>query len=212
MTVKGLLVMDVDSTLIQEEVIDLLGEKAGHKEVIADITARAMAGQLQFEEALAERVKLLEGLPISIWDDIREEIHYTEGAKELVAELKKRGYKIGLVSGGFHEIVDRLAEELNLDYVCANRMEVMDQKLTGRTSGPIVTKDTKVACLKQWASENNLELNQTIAMGDGANDIPMILTAGIGVAFCAKASHPEIMHKITEPNLYHLMAIIDKLS
>ncbi|HGA1494747.1 TPA: phosphoserine phosphatase SerB, partial [Streptococcus suis] len=182
----GLLVMDVDSTLILEEGIDLLGEEAGVGEQVAAITERAMRGELDFEEALRERVSLLKGLPISVFDKIMEKIHFTPGAVELVKELKARGYKVAVVSGGFHETVDRLAAELELDYVRANRLEVVDEKLTGQVLGEIVTKETKKACLEAWAAENGLDLSQTIAMGDGANDLPMIQTAGIGVAFCAK--------------------------
>lgn len=208
--VKGLLVMDVDSTLIQEEVIDLLGEEAGFGQEIAVITERAMNGQLDFEQALAERVALLKGLPVSIFDQVMEKIHFHEGAKALVDELHARGYKVGVVSGGFHETVDRLASQLGLDYAKANRLEVADGVLTGRTVGDIVTKETKVAKLKEWAVENGLDLSQTIAMGDGANDLPMIQTAGLGVAFCAKpVVREQAPHQINEPNLYKLIELLD---
>lgn len=208
--VKGLLVMDVDSTLIQEEVIDLLGEEAGFGQEIAAITERAMNGQLDFEAALAERVALLKGLPVSIFDQVMENIHFHEGAKALVDELHARGYKVGVVSGGFHETVDRLASQLGLDYAKANRLEVADGVLTGRTVGDIVTKETKVAKLKEWAAENGLDISQTIAMGDGANDLPMIQTAGLGVAFCAKpVVREQAPHQINEPNLYKLMELLD---
>ncbi|HFI0403820.1 TPA: phosphoserine phosphatase SerB [Streptococcus suis] len=207
----GLLVMDVDSTLILEEVIDLLGEEAGVGEHVAAITERAMRGELDFEEALRERVALLKGLPISVFDNIMEKIHLTPGAVELVKELKARGYKIAIVSGGFHETVDRLAAELELDYVRANRLEVVDEKLTGQVLGEIVTKETKKACLEAWAAENGLELSRTIAMGDGANDLPMIQTAGIGVAFCAKPIvREQAPFQINEKNLYKLIEILDR--
>lgn len=210
MTVKGLLVMDVDATLIREEVIDLLGERAGQGEQVAAITEQAMDGQLDFAQALAARVKLLAGLPTTIFDEIAQQVHLTAGAQELVQELHRRGYKIGVVSGGFHEIVDRLVDQLGLDYACANRLETENGQLTGRTLGPIVTKETKVACLKAWAEENQLAISQTIAMGDGANDLPMILTAGLGVAFCAKPSvRAQAPHQITEPNLYRLLDFLD---
>ena len=184
--VKGLLVMDVDSTLIMEEGIDLLGEEAGVGAQVAAITERAMRGELDFEVSLRERVALLKGLPEDIFDRIAERIHFTPGAEDLVKELHKRGYKVGLVSGGFHETVDRLAEQLGIDYVKANRLEIQQGFLTGQVLGEIVTKDTKLAMLKAWAAENKLELNRTIAMGDGANDLPMIQTAGMGIAFMAK--------------------------
>ncbi|HFI0105800.1 TPA: phosphoserine phosphatase SerB [Streptococcus suis] len=207
----GLLVMDVDSTLILEEGIDLLGEEAGVGEQVAAITERAMRGELDFEEALRERVALLKGLPISVFDNIMEKIHFTPGAIELIKELKARGFKIAVVSGGFHETVDRLAAELDLDYVRANRLEVVNEILTGQVLGEIVTKETKKACLEVWAVENGLELSQTIAMGDGANDLPMIQTAGIGVAFCAKPIiREQAPFQINEKNLYKLIEILDR--
>ncbi|WP_445512972.1 phosphoserine phosphatase SerB [Streptococcus suis] len=206
----GLLVMDVDSTLILEEGIDLLGEEAGLGEQVAAITERAMRGELDFEEALRERVALLKGLPVSVFDRIIQKIHFTPGAAELVSELKTRGYKVAVVSGGFHETVDRLAAQLELDYVRANRLEVVDGVLTGQVLGEIVTKDTKKACLEEWATENGLSLSQTIAMGDGANDLPMIQRAGIGVAFCAKPIVQEqTPYQINEKNLYKLIEILD---
>lgn len=207
---KGLLVMDVDSTLIMEEGIDLLGEEAGVGEQVAAITERAMRGELDFEKALRERVALLKGLPVTVFDRIMEKIHFTPGAADLVTELKQRGYKVAVVSGGFHETVDRLAVQLELDYVRANRLEVENGFLTGRVLGDIVTKDTKKACLEAWAAENGLALSQTIAMGDGANDLPMIQRAGIGVAFCAKPIVQEqAPYQINEKNLYRLIEILD---
>ncbi|MGU7979432.1 phosphoserine phosphatase SerB [Streptococcus suis] len=206
----GLLVMDVDSTLILEEGIDLLGEEAGLGAQVAAITERAMRGELDFEEALRERVALLKGLPVSVFDRIIKKIHFTPGVVELVSELKMRGYKVAVVSGGFHETVDRLAAQLELDYVRANRLEVVDGVLTGQVLGEIVTKDTKKACLEEWAAENGLSLSQTIAMGDGANDLPMIQRAGIGVAFCAKPIVQEqAPYQINEKNLYKLIEILD---
>ena len=209
-TVKGLLVMDVDSTLIMEEGIDLLGEEAGVGAQVAAITERAMRGELDFEAALRERVALLKGLPEDIFTRIAERIHFTPGAEELVDELHKRGYKVGLVSGGFHETVDRLAEQLGIDYVKANRLEIQQGFLTGQVLGEIVTKDTKLAMLKAWAAENNLELNQTIAMGDGANDLPMIQAAGIGIAFMAKPIvREQAPYQIQECNLYRVIDLLD---
>ncbi|WP_317336133.1 phosphoserine phosphatase SerB [Streptococcus orisratti] len=208
--VKGLLVMDVDSTLVQEEVIDLLGEEAGVGAQVAEITERAMRGELDFKQALKERVATLKGLPESIFDQVYQRIHFNKGAKELVAELHARGYKVGLVSGGFHETVDRLAAEANVDYVMANHLETADGILTGRTYGDIVTKEVKVQKLRDWAAENNLELSQTIAMGDGANDLPMIQTAGIGIAFCAKPIvRQQAPYQINEPDLYKVIEILD---
>lgn len=209
-TVKGLLVMDVDSTLIMEEGIDLLGEEAGVGAKVAAITERAMRGELDFEAALRERVGLLKGLPEDIFARIAEKIHFTPGAEDLVKELHKRGYKVGLVSGGFHETVDRLAEQLGIDYVKANRLEIQQGFLTGQVLGEIVTKDTKLAMLKAWAAENKLELNQTIAMGDGANDLPMIQAAEIGIAFMAKPIvREQAPYQIQECNLYRVIDLLD---
>ena len=204
--VKGLLVMDVDSTLVQEEVIDLLGEEAGVGRGVAEITERAMRGELDFRQALNERVATLKGLPDSIFEKVYARIHFNKGAKELVDELHSRGFKVGLVSGGFHETVDRLAKEAGIDY------EVIDGFLTGKVYGEIVTKDVKVAKLKDWAAENGLKLSQTIAMGDGANDLPMIKTAGIGIAFCAKPIvRAQAPYQITEPDLYKVIEILDEV-
>lgn len=209
---KGLLVMDVDSTLVQEEVIDLLGDEAGVGQQVADITERAMRGELDFRQALEERVVTLEGLPESIFDKVYARIHFNKNAKELVAELHARGYKVGLVSGGFHETVDRLAAEAGIDYVKANHLEVVDGVLTGKTYGDIVTKEIKVQKLRDWAIENELVLSQTIAMGDGANDLPMIHEAGIGIAFCAKPIvRQQAPYQINEPDLYKVIEILDEV-
>ncbi|MGT2749654.1 phosphoserine phosphatase SerB [Streptococcus orisasini] len=210
--IKGLLVMDVDSTLVQEEVIDLLGEEAGVGEQVAAITERAMRGELDFKEALAERVATLKGLSENIFDKVYARIHFNKGAKELVAELHARGYKVGLVSGGFHETVDRLAAEANIDYVMANHLETADGVLTGRTYGDIVTKEVKVQKLRDWAAENGLTLAETVAMGDGANDLPMIHEAGIGIAFCAKPIvREQAPYQINEPDLYKVIEILDEV-
>ncbi|WP_024783050.1 phosphoserine phosphatase SerB [Streptococcus mutans] len=209
---KGLLVMDVDSTLVQEEVIDLLGDEAGVGKQVADITERAMRGELDFRQALEERVATLKGLPESIFDKVYARIHFNKNAKELVAELHARGYKVGLVSGGFHETVDRLAAEAGIDYVKANHLEVVDGVLTGKTYGDIVTKEIKVQKLRDWAVENELVLSQTIAMGDGANDLPMIHEAGIGIAFCAKPIvRQQAPYQINEPDLYKVIEILDEV-
>ncbi|MCB5018450.1 phosphoserine phosphatase SerB [Streptococcus mutans] len=209
---KGLLVMDVDSTLVQEEVIDLLGEEAGVGKQVADITERAMRGELDFRQALEERVATLKGLPESIFDKVYARIHFNKNAKELVAELHARGYKVGLVSGGFHETVDCLAAEAGIDYVKANHLEIKNGLLTGRTWGDIVTKEVKLQKLKDWAVENELVLSQTIAMGDGANDLPMIHEAGIGIAFCAKPIvRQQAPYQINEPDLYKVIEILDEV-
>ncbi|MGT2674757.1 phosphoserine phosphatase SerB [Streptococcus rupicaprae] len=210
---QGLLVMDVDSTLIQEEAIDILGELAGVGPQVAAITERAMQGELDFEEALKARVALLKGLPETVFDLVLTKLHFNEGAEKLVEELHARGYKVGLVSGGFHENVDPLAKKLGIDYVKANKLEVKDGQLTGQVEGDIVTKTTKLAMLMAWAKENNLELSQTIAMGDGANDLPMIENAGIGIAYNAKPMVKAIApYQIDTPDLYQVIEILDKVA
>lgn len=208
--VKGLLVMDVDSTLIEEEVIDLLGEHAGFGREIAQITEDAMNGQLDFKEALMKRVALLKGLPVSIFDKVYQDIHFQKGARELVENLHKYSFKVGLVSGGFHETVDRLAQELDIDYVMANRLEVMHGELTGRTIGDVVSKETKLNKLLDWAKENHLDLSQTVAVGDGANDLPMIKAAGVGIAFCAKdLVKREAPFQVNKTDLMEVFSILN---
>ena len=211
MTVKGLLVMDVDSTLIEEEVIDLLGEKAGLGEKISEITEAAMSGELDFKEALKERVALLSGLRTTIFDEIYKEIHLTNGATGLIETLHGRGWKVGVVSGGFHEIVDKLAVDLKLDYVFANRLAVQEGYLTGETYGTIVDKSFKLERLKQWAKENKLVLSEVVAVGDGANDIPMLNAAGLGIAFCAKpAVKAAVAYHIDKRNLLMVLELLEK--
>ena len=211
MTVKGLLVMDVDSTLIEEEVIDLLGEKAGLGEKISEITEAAMSGELDFKEALKERVALLSGLRTTIFDEIYKEIHLTNGATGLIETLHGRGWKVGVVSGGFHEIVDKLAVDLKLDYVFANRLAVQEGYLTGETYGTIVDKSFKLERLKQWAKENKLDLSEVVAVGDGANDIPMLNAAGLGIAFCAKpAVKAAVAYHIDKRNLLMFLELLEK--
>ncbi|RBP98426.1 phosphoserine phosphatase SerB [Bifidobacterium aemilianum] len=182
----GLLVIDVDSTLIEEEVIDQLGLAAGAGPQVAEITARAMAGELDFAGALEERVGLLKGLDQSVFERVHAGLHPSKGARELIASLHRHGWKVGVVSGGFHELVDMLAADLALDRCLANRLEVVDGRLTGRTLGPIISKESKLQALQAWAQAYGVGREQTVAMGDGANDIPMIQWAGLGVAFCAK--------------------------
>lgn len=211
MTVKGLLVMDVDSTLIEEEVIDLLGEKAGVGEKISEITEAAMRGEIDFKESLKERVALLSGLSTTIYDDVYKEIHLTKGATGLIETLHAKDWKVGLVSGGFHEIVDNIAKDLKIDYVFANRLTVENSHLTGKTHGTIVDKDFKVDRLKQWAKENKLNLSEVVAVGDGANDIPMLNAAGLGIAFCAKpAVKAAVAYHIDKRNLLMVLELLEK--
>ena len=153
---------------------------------------------------------LLKGLPKTIFKRVSKKIHFSKGAQELIEEMHQRGYKVGIVSGGFHEMADELATKLNVDYVKANRLEVKDGKLTGKVLGTIVTKEVKKAILRQWAEENNLTLAQTIAVGDGANDLPMILTAGIGIAFNAKPFvREQAPYQINQTDLYHVVKLLE---
>ena len=204
-----LIVMDIDSTLINEEVIDLLGEEAGVGEQVAAITERAMRGEIDFKQALEERVGLLAGLGQEVFDRTFERVTFTPGALELVQTAHARGWKVGVVSGGFHEVADRIVETARIDYCLANRLEVVDGKLTGKLAADIVTRERKLEALRSWAQELGLPLSQTVAMGDGANDIPMIQVAGTGIAFCAKPKTREAApFTIDERNLMLAMDII----
>ncbi len=183
---KRLIVLDVDSTLVQGEVIELLAEHAGCADRVAAITERAMAGELDFAAALRERVALLEGLPATVFDDVRERLELTPGARTLVRTLRRLGFVLAIVSGGFSQVTDDLAQRLGLDYARANTLEVVDGRLTGRLTGPIVDRAGKAAALEEFARLAGVPLNQTVAVGDGANDLDMLNRAGLGIAFNAK--------------------------
>lgn len=206
-----LIVMDVDSTLINEEVIDMLGEEAGVGEQVAAITERAMRGELDFRQALAERVGLLAGMDASILDRVYHRTSFTPGALDLVRTAHERGWKVGVVSGGFHELADRLVADAGIDHCLANTLEVVDGKLTGRLIGDPVTKETKLEALRRWAGEYGIGMDHTVAIGDGANDIPMIQAAGVGIAFCAKPkTRAAAPYAIDERDLMQVFAIIDQ--
>jgi phosphoserine phosphatase len=181
-----LVVMDVDSTLIKQEVIELLGAKAGVQSEIAKITESAMRGELDFEASLRARVALLKGLPETVLSDVQSEITLTPGARTLVRTLKKLGHHIALVSGGFEPVIAPLAAELGIDHMRANNLEIIDGKLTGALVGPVIDRAGKATALRDFAAEHNVDLEQTIAIGDGANDLDMIAIAGMGIAFNAK--------------------------
>ena len=209
--VTGLLVMDVDGTLIRQEGIDLLAQEAGVGEKVAEITAQAMNGKLDFAASLEARVALLKGLETSIFPKILEQIEVTPGAESLITELHQRGYKVGLVSGGFHEVIDTIARSLGIDLVRANRLQVSDGHLTGKVLGEIITPERKKESLLTWAKENHVPQSQTIAMGDGANDLPMIETAGIGIAFMAKPLVAErAPYRIEKRDLSLVLEILDQ--
>ncbi|NYH52554.1 MULTISPECIES: phosphoserine phosphatase SerB [Nocardiopsis] len=183
---KHLIVMDVDSTLIQGEVIELLAAHAGCADEVARVTEEAMRGELDFEESLRRRVSLLKGLDASAIGKVCEEIQLTPGARTLVRTLKRLGYEFGIVSGGFTQITDVLVERLGLDYAAANTLEVVDGKLTGELVGPIIDRKGKATTLERFAADAGVPLEQTVAVGDGANDLDMLQVAGLGVAFNAK--------------------------
>ena len=183
---QRLVVMDVDSTLVQGEVIELLAEWAGCHRQVAAVTARAMAGELDFEASLRERVALLAGLPVSSVDEVYSALQLTPGARTLVRTLRQLGYRFGLVSGGFSQVIDRLAADLDIHYAAANTLEVVDGQLTGRLVGDVLDRAGKADTLRRFAADAGIPLANTVAIGDGANDLDMLAAAGLGVAFNAK--------------------------
>ena len=183
---KKLVVMDVDSTLIQQEVIELLAAKVGVAEEVVKITNAAMAGELDFEGSLRARVKLLAGAPASILDEVRGEIKLTPGARTLVRTLQKLGHEVAVVSGGFTTVIEPLLLELSITNYRANTLEIIDGKLTGEVIEPIIDRAAKAQALRDFAIATGVAIEQTIAIGDGANDLDMIAVAGLGIAFNAK--------------------------
>ena len=210
--VMGLCVMDVDGTLIAEEVIDLLGKEAGCEAEISQITRQAMRGELNFERSLRSRVALLKGLPISVFDTVFKSIHLSQNAQEFISILQKNGILVGLVSGGFTPIVERLAKSLGISYFSANQLEVKDGFLTGKLVGEIVTAQVKQATLEKWRKELKLPKERTIAIGDGANDLLMLKSAGHGIAFCAKeVVKAEVACHVDTRDLLEVLPLIDFL-
>ncbi|WP_408935975.1 phosphoserine phosphatase SerB [Corynebacterium marquesiae] len=189
---KRLVCFDWDSTLIQGEVIEMLAAHAGKEEEVAAITAQAMRGELEFEESLRERVAVLAGLDASIIDEVAREIQLTPGARETIATLNRIGYRTAVVSGGFIQVLEGLAAEMQLDYVRANTLEIADGKLTGRVTGKVVDRKAKEEFLREFAADSGVGMRQTVAVGDGANDIDMITAAGLGIAFNAKPALQEV--------------------
>lgn len=181
-----LVVLDVDSTLIEDEVIELLAAEAGSLEVVAEVTARAMNGQIDFAESLRQRVATLKGLSAGVFERVQQQVTVTRGVPELVAGIHAAGARIGVVSGGFHEVVDPLADTLGLDYCRANRLEVADGILTGRVLGDIIDAEAKASAIEEWAADAGVPLRATVAIGDGANDLRMMDRAGLSIAFDAK--------------------------
>ena len=183
---KRIVLLDMDSTLIQEEVIDLLAGKVGVGSQVSQITERAMRGEIDFSTSLRERVALLKGAPLSIITEVASQINLTPGARTLIATLHKLGHKVGVVSGGFLNVIEPLLIELEIDFYKANFLKIQDGVLTGELEGDIIDRKAKGEALKEFADKEKVDLKQTIAIGDGANDLAMIELAGLGIAFNAK--------------------------
>ena len=210
--VKGLCVLDVDGTLILEEVIDLLGREVGREAEIAQITSQAMRGEIDFESSLRKRVSFLEGLPISVFDKVFKSIQLTPNAQEFISILQKNGILVGLVSGGFTPIVERLAKSLGITHFSANQVEVKDGLLTGKLVGQIISPEVKKEILEKWREELKLPRERTIAIGDGANDLLMLKSAGLGIAFCAKeVLKKEIQYHVDKRDFLEVLPLIDFL-
>jgi len=206
---RFLVVLDVDSTLIEDEVIELIAEHAGVREEVAAVTERAMRGELDFAESLRERVAALRGLPLTVVDEVRARVRVTHGVPELITGVHERGGSIAAVSGGFHEVLDPIATRLGLDAWRANRLEAAGGRLTGYVDGPIVDAPAKRDALEAWARDLGIPLARTIAVGDGANDLLMMSAAGLGIAFDAKPRvRDEADVVLTERDLSQVLALL----
>jgi phosphoserine phosphatase len=189
---KRLIVFDVDSTLIQGEVIEMLADRVGAHAAVAEITEAAMRGELDFAESLNRRVATLAGLPANVLEEVGEQIELTPGARTTLRTLRRLGFYCGIVSGGFRQVIEPLAHELEMDFVAANELEIVDGKLTGRVVGQIIDRPGKAKALRDFAQQAGVPMEQTVAVGDGANDIDMLTAAGLGVAFNAKPALREV--------------------
>jgi phosphoserine phosphatase len=206
---KRLIVFDVDSTLIQGEVIEMLAERAGALAAVAEVTDAAMRGELDFAESLHRRVATLAGLPAEVLDDVADQIELTPGARTTIRTLRRLGFHCGIVSGGFRQVIEPLAHELMMDFVAANELEIIDGKLTGRVVGNIVDRPGKAKALRDFAQQAGVPMEQTVAVGDGANDIDMLAAAGLGVAFNAKPALREVADaSISHPYLDTVLFIL----
>lgn len=210
--VRPLVILDCDSTTIQDEVIELIAEAAGTREEVAAVTERAMRGELDFTESLHARVATLAGTPESVFTETYERIRRSPGIEALIAAVHARDGLVGVVSGGFHEVLDPLAKDLNLDHWRANRLEVIDGVLTGRVVGDVIDGEAKARALTEWAAAANIPLTATIAIGDGANDLSMMRVAAISVAFNAKPVVRESADVIIESDLAEAIVLLDRLS
>lgn len=206
---RRLVVMDVDSTLVRGEAIDRLADRAGVGDEVAAVTTRAMRGELDFEASLRHRVALLRGLPTTVLDEVYDDMQLAPGAHTFVRTLRRLGYRFGVVSGGFTQLVDRLAEDLGIHYSRANELEVLDGRLTGQILGAVVDRAGKAAALRDFARDSNVTLDRTVAIGDGANDLDMLAVAGLGIAFNAKPLVRDAAQ--TAVNVPYLDAILSLL-
>jgi len=206
---KRLVCFDCDSTLITGEVIEMLAAHAGKEAEVAEVTERAMRGELDFEESLRERVAALAGLDASVIDAVAADIELTPGARTTIRTLRKMGYRTAVVSGGFIQVLEDLADDLELDYVRANTLEIVDGKLTGRVIGQVVDRAAKAEFLREFAEDSGLQMYQTVAVGDGANDIDMLSAAGLGIAFNAKPALREVADtSVNHPFLDEVLHIL----
>ena len=203
---KRLVLLDMDSTLIEQEVIDLLAEYSGKSQIISDITAKAMSGELDFKQALSARVELLAGLDESVIDQVRQKVTLTKGAQQLITELHSLGHKVGVVSGGFIDVIEPILKDLEIDFYKANKLDIRNGKLTGKVVGKVIDGSEKLAVLREFASKEGINIQQTVAIGDGANDLEMIQAAGLGIAFNAK---PKVAQSAdTTLNIKDLSAVL----
>lgn len=208
-----LLVLDADSTTLQDEVIELIAEVAGTREVVASITERAMRGEIDFAESLRERVRTLAGTPVTAFEQVIERVRPSVGIRELVDEVHASNGIVGVVSGGFHEVLDAVLPDLGVDIWVANRLEVLDETLTGELYGPLIDADAKAQTLRHWSELTGIPLNQSVAVGDGANDLAMMAVAGTSIAFNAKPIVREQANfSIDETDLRLVIPILKSLA
>jgi phosphoserine phosphatase len=210
LAIKRLVQLDVDSTFIQQEAIELLAAKAGVLEQVSRITESAMRGDLDFEQSLRARVGLLKGLSDAAITDVQNEIMLTDGAEELVTTLHAKGHSVSLVSGGFIDIIEPMVRRLSIQYFKANKLEVINGVLTGELLGPVVDRAAKASALREFAALSGVEIENTVAIGDGANDLDMMAIAGLSIAFNAKPVVVEAADiAITEPSLSSVIDLIN---